>query len=153
MFDDMFFSPDNKSLRRGRRRATRTETCRPCVIWAKEAPDLSFTGVAINMNPFGMLVRMLDAVPSGTSVMIQLMRDEEFVEPLTAPIQGMVVRSESERQGFVDHGMELTHPAIERPEGRPVQLKKRRTDSIPARPRMHTMDVSVANRSSRRQGR
>jgi len=153
MFDDMFFSNDNKSLRRGRRRSSRTETCRPCLVWPKEAPELTFSGVAINMNPFGLLVRMIDDMPSGTAVMVQLMRDEEFLEPLTAPLEGTVVRATSGDGEFVDHGMKLSRPAIERSESRPAPLARRKTAAEPAPSRMHTMDVDLGRRSSRRMGR
>ena len=153
MFDDMFFSDDNKSLRRGRRRSSRTETCRPCLVWPKEAPELTFSGVAINMNPFGMLVRMIDNMPSGTAVMVQLMRDEEFLEPLTAPLEGKVVRADSDGGEFVDHGMQLSRPAIARTESRPVPVARRKVVSENKQSRMHTMDVHVGRRSTRRLGR
>lgn len=153
MFDDMFFSNDNKSLRRGRRRSSRTETCRPCLVWPKEAPELTFSGVAINMNPFGLLVRMIDNMPSGTAVMVQLMRDEEFLEPLTAPLEGTVVRASSGDGEFVDHGMKLSRPPIDRSESRPVPMARRKTMAEPEPSRMHTMDVDLGRRSSRRMGR
>lgn len=153
MFDDMFFSDDNKSLRRGRRRSSRTETCRPCLVWPKEAPELTFSGVAINMNPFGMLVRMIDNMPSGTAVMVQLMRDEEFLEPLTAPLDGTVVRATSGDGEFVDHGMQLSRPPIARAESRPIPRARRTTAPEPTQSRMHTMDVQVGKRSTRRLGR
>jgi len=153
MFDDMFFSDDNRSLRRGRRKSSRTETCRPCLVWPKEAPELTFSGVAINMNPFGMLVRMIDNMPSGTAVMVQLMRDEEFLEPLTAPLEGKVVRAASGDGEFVDHGMQLSRPPITRTESRPVPMPRRKTAPETKQSRMHTMDVEVGRRSTRRQGR
>lgn len=153
MFDDMFFSNDNKSLRRGRRRSSRTETCRPCLVWPKEAPELTYSGVAINMNPFGMLVRMIDSLPSGTAVMVQLMRDDEFLEPLTAPLEGTVVRATAADSDFFDHGMQLLQPAIKPAESRPAPIVRRKTAPAQKPSRMHTMDVDVGRRSSRRLGR
>lgn len=153
MFDDMFFSNDNKSLRRGRRQSARTETCRPCLVWLKEASELMFNGVAINMTPFGLLVRMIDNMPLGTVVMVQLMRDEEFLEPLTAPLEGRVVRHAPGDGEFVDHGMLLTQPEVERNESQPVRAVCRKTDAETPPSRMHTMDVDIGRRSSRRLGR
>ncbi len=153
MFDDMFFSDDNKSLRRGRRRSSRTETCRPCLVWPQESPELTFSGVAINMNPFGLLVRMIDTMPSGTTVMVQLMRDDEFLEPLTSPLEGTVVRASTGEGEFVDHGMKLSRPAIKRTESRPVPVARPKMTQEPTQSRMHTMDVHVGRRSTRRMGR
>lgn len=153
MFDDMFFCNDNKSLRRGRRRSARTETCRPCLLWPKEAPELTFNGVAINMNPFGLLVRMADNMPSGTAVMVQLMRDEEFLEPLTAPLEGKVVRAESEDGEFTDHGLQLFRPPLERTEPRVLRVRRKKAEPEEAPSRMHTMDVHVGRGSTRRMGR
>jgi hypothetical protein len=122
-------------------------------VWPKEAPELTFSGVAINMNPFGLLVRMIDNMPSGTAVMVQLMRDEEFLEPLTAPLEGTVVRASSGDGEFVDHGMKLSRPPIDRSESRPVPMARRKTMAEPEPSRMHTMDVDLGRRSSRRMGR
>jgi hypothetical protein len=153
MFDDMFFCNDNKSLRRGRRRSSRTETCRPCLVWPKSSPELTFNGVAINMNPFGMLVRMVDNMPSGTAVMVQLMRDEDFLQPLTAPLEGLVVRALPDEEGFVDHGMKLSHAPLERNESRPMAVKRRTVAEEKPPSRMHTTDIDIGGRSTRRLGR
>lgn len=150
MPDDMFLSSDNRSLRRGNRRAPRTETCRPCLVWPKDAPDLVSQGVIININPHGMCIRMLEPLPPGTSVLVQLMRDEEFKVPLSAPVEGMVVRTSEVDEGFMDHGVQLLQKVIEREAMSPshARLNRGRLQRRPTR--MHTIDLHIGNRGPRR---
>ena len=154
MGDDMMMSGDNRSMRRGKRRAPRTETCRPCLVWPKEVSDMTFQGVIMNVTPYGMCVRMLDSLPQGTVVMVQLMRDEEFRYPLSAPVEGMVVRNSEDEVGFMDHGVQLLRKAIERPESRPTMIQSRLPKtSRTARTRMHTIDLHITDRGIRRNER
>jgi hypothetical protein len=154
MGDDMMMSGDSRSLRRGKRRAPRTETCRPCLVWPKDVPDMMFQGVITNVTPYGMCIRMLDSLPQGTLVMVQLMRDEEFRYPLSAPVEGMIVRNAEEEVGFMDHGVQLLRKALERPPNRPTVLPaKHATTSRNARTRMHTIDLHVTDRGIRRNER
>ncbi len=143
--DEMFFSTDNKSLRRGKRRAARTETCRPCTVWVVEASEVMFHGVVVDVNPYGMCVRMMDSLPPGTHIKVQLMRDEDFNIPLAAALNGMVVRNQETHDGFVDHGVQL-----EREEIRPIETSKllpaarkrvARTRRSGGQSRMHTSDI------------
>lgn len=151
MNDDMIYSEGQQSLRRGRRRVQRTETCRPCILWPVDAPDMAFQGVALDVSPYGMLVRMLDALPAGTEIEVQLMRDDQFREPMAPPIKGMVVRSESDEDGFVDHGIQLIRPPIKHYESRPLPPIRRRITTQPVRrTRMYTMDVSMDQGGTRR---
>lgn len=154
MADEMFFTNDEGSLRRGRRRAPRTEVCRPCIIWPEDAPDMAFQGVVIDVTPYGMCIRMLDHIPVGTKVQIQLMRDEEFKTPLAEPHAGMIVRLSEADEGFVDHGVQLQIREIKRVEqARPVSIERRRTvvwNRRSAASRMHTLDITVGDRGARR---
>lgn len=154
MGDDMFLSGDNRSLRRGKRRAPRTETCRPCLLWPKEMPDLTYQGVITNVTPYGMCVRMIESIPAGSLVQIQLMRDEEFKYPLSAPVEGMVVRNSEEEVGFMDHGVQLLRKAISHATNRPVANAIRRpVTARKTRTRMHTIDLHVTDRGIRRNER
>jgi hypothetical protein len=153
MKDEMFFSEDSKSLRRGKRVAARTPTCRPCIVWPKDAPELKQNGVILNLNPYGMLIRMMDEFALQTEVVVQMMRDDQFREPLSRPVGGQVVRHASGMSGFVDHGVRLVREAIERNVSRPVNLPQRRPMRY-TRPRMHTIDVTVGGTPrERRTGR
>ena len=57
--EDMFISPDTKSIRRGRRIAPRTEVCRACIVSTPEDPDVLKEGVVLDLNPYGVRIRML----------------------------------------------------------------------------------------------
>ena len=124
--DEMFFSADSRSLRRGKRVAPRTETCRPCLVWPADAPDINFRGVVMDINAYGMLVRTMDSLPPGTHVMVQLMRDDAFQEPLAKPVPAMVVRNILQDDGFVDHGLQIKQESIRREESRPYHTPVRR---------------------------
>lgn len=149
MSDEMFFSSDAKSLRRGKRVAKRTETCRPCIVYPKDAPDMRLEGVVMDINPYGMRIRMLEPLPEGSEVSIQLMRDDQFEVPLAPPVTGSIVRAEQESDGLMDHGVKLTQKHIERGEPKPVRIEKRQPRKWP-KTRMHTIDVTLANRYRRR---
>lgn len=149
MPDEMFFSDDARSLRRGRRIAPRTPTCRPCMIWSKADPAIRVEGVMMNVNPYGCLVRSLHSFPAGTRVEIQIMRDDDFTQPLSKVQEGVIMRHELSMPGFTDHGIKIVQKEIPRVESRPfVRPKPKPT---PRRvTRMHTRDLRDINRRSGR---
>lgn len=100
----MVISPDNRSMQRGRRRISRTEVCRPCLVWTQDSPEAPYEGVVLDLNPRGMRIRMLTAFAEGTRLTVQLMRDENFQVPLSQPLTITVVRVHESPDGFVDHG-------------------------------------------------
>jgi hypothetical protein len=117
----------------------------------KDAEDLQYPGVILNINPYGMCVRLADSLPPGTVVMIQLMRDESFTAPLSAPVEGTVVRNAEDKPGYMDHGVEIIQRAIERAASRAANvggLQWRRDKRPPTR--MHTIDLRVGGRGLRR---
>lgn len=127
MADDMFFSDAESALQRGRRGAPRTETCRPCLLNAPDFDGDEFEGVVMDLTPFGMRVRMVDELPVGTEVSVQLMRDDQFSRPLSRPLPGTVVRLEESAHGFTDHGVKLLIQDIPRIHPRSAAME-------PARP-------------------
>lgn len=148
--EDMFISPDTKSVRRGRRIAPRTEVCRPCLVSSVETPDAFKEGVVLDLNPYGVRVRMLERLEEGAEVLFRLMRDEEFTVPLSGPIRAWVVRSHRTDEGFYDHGLKvritkITKPAIFRQVEIERPHPRRRVLS-----RMYSMDhEEEENRSGR----
>lgn len=100
----MVISPDNRSMQRGRRRTSRTEVCRPCLVWVADAPEFPYEGVVLDLNPRGMRIRMLTSFGEGTRLIVQLMRDENFQVPLSQPLNVTVVRVLEIPDGLVDHG-------------------------------------------------
>lgn len=149
MPDDMYFTRDERSLRRGHRVASRTETCRACLVTAQFDRPQEFKGVVLDVNPYGMLIRMMDIVPLGAQVSVQLMRDEAFRDPLAQPLEGIVVRLEEDADGFMDHGIKLVLRDARRESSRPVRIDPRRPARRPQRTRMHTFDFTVGDESPR----
>jgi hypothetical protein len=151
--ETMVWSEDQKSLHRGRRVAPRTEVCRPCLVWLQIAPDLKLQGVVLDLNPHGMRIRLIEHLPVGTPIVVQMMRDDEFQVPLSRPIDVKVVRIISGFGGLVDHGVQVEFKPIKRAEeARPVTTTRPRATRR-QRARMHTLDVTLGNRASSGYGR
>ena len=152
MPDDMFFVSDKRALRRGRRIAARTETCRACLVWLKDAPDMRYCGVALDVSPHGMRIRMMEALPERATIFVQMMRDEDFEVPLTTPIEGNVARSEPEADGFIDHGVKLIRERMTRGLARPAPAASR-PQAAARVPRPYTLDVTIGDRGQSRSRR
>jgi hypothetical protein len=148
--DEMFFREDGKSLRRGKRRERRTPTCRPCLIWRKDEPHYRLEGVVMDVNRYGLCIRMLEPIEAGTPVLIQLMHDEEFQEPMAPPMAARIARVTNDGNGFLDHGIEIVREEIRRPESRPVVVERRTAAARRAISRMHSYDVTVGDRRTER---
>ena len=152
MRDDMFFSKDESSLSRGKRVAARTLTCRACLVAVDGADEPEIEGVVMDLTPFGLLVRLLEILPIGTGVIVQLMRDDNYREPFSKPLEGTVVRHSEAPDGLTDHGIKLTIRAI------PQILSKRVPSDLgkpstprPRKPsRMHNIDYTVGDDTRRR---
>ena len=121
----LVMSSDNRSMQRGRRRATRTEVCRPCLVWLPNDEHTKMEGVVLDLNPRGLRVRMLDEFAEGTRLMVQLMRDDEFQVPLSQPLSVLVVRTQTSPDGFYDHGTLLQVSKIKKPGAvRPIRVSR-----------------------------
>lgn len=147
MPDEMFFSDDRKSMRRGKRVSQRTETCRPCIVWLKDAPQEQYLGVVLDVNPYGMRIRMIDQIPSGSQIVVQMMRDDEFKVPLARPLDATVVRREENETGMVDHGIRIIQKQVRR-------FVSNRMPPPPTKPiaprsqgRSYTLDVTVGDKT------
>ena len=146
MSDDMFFSDDERALRRGKRVAKRTETCRPCLVRTKGPDEMELEGVVLDVSPYGVLVRMIESIPLETEVTVQLMRDEDFEVPFSDPLDGTIVRYEGSPSGFTDHGIRIKREDIQRIHTTPIQIEPRRPQRGTTRPsRMHTIDFTVGD--------
>ncbi|HOE67445.1 MAG TPA: PilZ domain-containing protein [Candidatus Hydrogenedentes bacterium] len=151
MPDEMFFSRDMRSLRRGRRRSRRNESFRPCHVWPADDPDRRAEGIVLDMSPHGMRIRMIEAMPEGSSVHVQLMRDESFQDPLAQILEGVVVRDVVHESGFIDHGVALAQPELPRQNAKPLRAALRRSPhAANSGGRMHTIDITLGDRNDRR---
>lgn len=151
--EDMFISPDTKSIRRGRRIAPRTEVCRACIVSTPEDPDAFKEGVVLDLNPYGVRIRMLERLEEGAEVVFRLMRDEDFSVPLSGPIRAWVIRVHRTDEGFFDHGLKVKIAAIRKaPAVRPVEIDRaqprRRVLS-----RMYSIEGPEDGRGGRNSGR
>jgi hypothetical protein len=141
--ENMFVSPDQKSLSRGRRSAPRTEVCRPCLVWFPSVPEQKLQGVLLDLNPYGMKLRMLESLEEGTEVVVQMMRDDEFRVPLSQPIHGQVVRREMGFSGFFDHGVKVSVRALPKPGPTHFPRSFPQVPSRRRKARMHTADYRL----------
>lgn len=138
--ENMFVSSDQKSLSRGRRAAPRTPVCRPCLVWLPSDEDAKQQGVLLDLNPYGMKLRMIESLEEGTDIVVQMMRDDDFRVPLSRPIHGRIVRRETGFSGFIDHGVKVSIQAIQKAGGTPVPRLAPRIPLRGTKPRMHTAD-------------
>lgn len=152
MRDEMFFSKDENSLSRGKRVASRTQTCRGCLISMEGDAEFEIEGVVMDLSPYGLLIRQLETLPLGAEVSVQLMRDDHFRDPLSNRLEGVVVRHSHAPDGFVDHGVKLTIRAIPRihPKRIPEDLGIPNAPQTRKPSRMHSIDFTVGDDPRRR---
>lgn len=150
--EEVVVSTDNRSLRKGRRVAPRTEVCRPVLLWPPERVEEKFQGVVLDLNPHGLRIRSLNDFPLGTILHIQMMRDEDFTFPLS-PVIVIEVTRIIEADDFVDLGVRVIQPKIRKPaEMKPVAMARSNKLTRPVS-RMHTLNIQVDDRGIRRIGR
>ena len=151
MPDEMFFSNDERSLIRGSRVAPRTETCRPCVVSSEHHPDVEIPGVILDINPHGMLIRIMETITVGDHVVIQMMRDDKFQRKLSTPHKGEIRRVQSTVDGFYDHGIQLEPEEIQKADSRPVHIpNKSEPQRVQAHRGMQTIDITLDGAQSKR---
>ena len=148
----MFFSNDERSLIRGSRVAPRTETCRPCVVSSEHHPDTEIPGVILDINPHGMLIRLMETLPVGEHVVIQMMRDDKFQRKLSTPHKGEIRRVESTVDGFYDFGIQLEPEEIQKADSRPVHIAKKTENPqrVQTHRGMQTIDITIDGAQSKR---
>jgi hypothetical protein len=115
----MVMSSDASALRRGRRGVPRTQVFRPALIWSVGAEGRKLEAVVLDLNPQGMKLRALEALPEGKAV-VQLMRDEAFTMPLSQPLNVEVLRVAEDMPGFFDHGLKVVLTEIKKSAAQPT---------------------------------
>jgi hypothetical protein len=122
------------------------------LVWPKDAPDTCYYGVALDMSPYGMRVRMLDPLEPGMAVCVQMMRDDDFELPLADPLEATVARCQSEAEGFVDHGIQIIRKQLKRgelPAARTAQPRPRKAAPTHA----YALDIRIGERPQKGTGR
>jgi len=138
MADEMFFSANGKTLRKGRRAAKRTEVQRPAAFWRADDEGGLFQGLIRNLNPYGLLLESDNGLPVGTEVCVELKRDELFADSLSS-LKGTVARLVGTGTGTWHMGIQI---AIEppKPDSKPIRIEPKRTTLPERRPtRMYSM--------------
>lgn len=143
----MVLSSDASALRRGRRGAPRTQVLRPALLWNERNPDAPLQCVVLDLNPHGMKLRSLEALPEGARAVVQLMRDEAFTMPLSQPLNVEVVRVSQEVAGFHDHGVRVLQAPIKKTAPQPAVNIPRPPAPKRGPARMHTAELRNPNRS------
>lgn len=147
--EGMVIGADNKSVQRGRRKQSRTEVCRPCMFWHVDTPDQKMEGVVLDLTPHGMRIRTLEEVTFGAEIMVQLMRGDEYEQPLSAPHRVGVMRVSEAVDGFHDLGCKIEHKHIRRAgEALPVRIEKIKP-VVRRKTRMHTLDITLDDQPKR----
>lgn len=135
--------PDSskKTSEYNRRIAPRIPSCRPCLIWEKDAPDDKKKGVIMNLNRYGLRIRTFEDFKVGQEIFVQMMKDEEYKVPLGIPILNTIVYSIITPQGFIDYGLKRVLSDIKKL-GKLGHVEIRRPGSNPrAQTRMYILET------------
>ena len=144
MADEMFFSADGKTLRKGRRAARRTSVQRPAEFWRADDEGGLFPGLIRNLNPYGLLIESRVALPVGTEICIEMKRDEHFADALTC-LNGNVARLVGTGNGTWQMGVQLAI-APPKPAAKPIRIPPKRSTLPERRPtRMYSLDYVLGS--------
>jgi len=144
MADEMFFSSDGKTLRKGRRVATRTPVERPAGFWCADDQGGIFQGLIRNLNPYGLLLESDQELPVGTEIWVELKRDELFADSLSC-VKGRIVRVADTQAGLWHMGVQLA-VAPPKPSSKPIRLSSKKSTLPERRPtRMYSLDYVVGS--------
>jgi len=139
MTDEMFFSVDGKTLRKGRRIAKRTVVRRPAEFWRADGKGGLFQGLIRNLNPYGLLLESDKGLPVATAIWVELKREEVFSGALSC-VEGKVVRVVDTGAGTWQMGVQLVVASRKEP-SKPIRITPKKSALPERRPtRMHTLD-------------
>jgi hypothetical protein len=144
MADEMFFSADGKTLRKGRRIAARTPVERPAGFWCADDRGGIFQGLVRNLNPYGLLLESDQGLPVGTELWVELKRDELFADALSC-VKGTVVRVADVQHGVWHMGVQLVVAPPKAP-SKPLRITPKNATLPERRPtRMYSVDYVVGS--------
>jgi hypothetical protein len=102
----------------------------------------------MDVNPYGMRIRAIEALSRRATILVQMMRDDDFEEPPAEPVEARIARCEPEAEGFFDHGIRIERGGTRRVAPRPLAEPVKRPARAPGA-RMYTFDVTVGDRRRR----
>jgi len=144
MADEMFFSADGKTLRKGRRRAKRTPVQRPAGFWCADDQGGILQGLVRDLNPYGLLLESNEGLPVGTEIWVELKRDELFADSLSC-VRGKIVRVADTQTGTWHMGVQLA-VVPPKPASKPIRITPKRSTLPERRPtRMYSLDYVLGS--------
>jgi len=105
--DELFFTPDGKSLRRGRRGSKRHAIERLVHIWRPGDEENRAIGVATDISLEGVLVYTSEPFGIGEEVMLDIKRSKESDGPTFIYVRGEIVRHTPPRNGMLGLGIRM----------------------------------------------
>ena len=144
MADEMFFSVDGKTLKKGRRAAKRTLVSRQAEFWRADDQGGLLQGLIRDLNSYGLLLESNEALPVGTKIWVELKRDELFADSLSC-VKGEIVRLVDIQSGAWHMGVQLAI-APPKPVSNPIRITPKRSTLPERRPtRMYSLDYVVGS--------
>ena len=130
MADDMFFTADGKTLRKGRRVTKRTPVKRPATFWRADDNGRLHQGLIRDLNSYGLLLESGRGLPVGTVIQVELKREGYFAGPLSS-VKGKVVRVVDTGRGTWQMGVQLILARPE-PASKPIRIEQKKS-TLPKR--------------------
>jgi hypothetical protein len=140
--DDMFFSADGKTLKKGRRVTKRTPVKRLAEFWRADDKGGLYRGLIRDLNPYGLLLECNRGLPVDTVIQVELKRDGSFADPLSA-VNGRIVRVVDTGRGTWQMGVQLILARPE-PASKPIRIEPRKSTLPERKPtRMYSLDTML----------
>ena len=92
MVEELFFSEDGKSLRRGHRNANRRDVERMVTIQRVEGDGEPVVGLALNISLEGIFIQTAEPFEVGEKLMIDVKEGKELDTPSYMYVRGQVMR-------------------------------------------------------------
>jgi len=90
--DELFFTPDGKALRRGRRNSKRHTIERVVELWRVGDEENPVIGVATNISLEGVLVHAQVPFEVGETVMVDIRKTKDLDSPSFIYVRGEIAR-------------------------------------------------------------
>ena len=140
MPDDMFFTNNDRALRKGRRRAKRAAVRRTIEFYRAGDDKNRFKGVLADLTTYGALLVSEEAFPAGTLISLTVVRDESDDTPLTQ-IRGRVRRLEERSDGYAEMGVEFVRKPATGSRRKLAVPERKERPHLPRQQGVHIIDV------------
>lgn len=107
MVEELYFSEDGKSLRRGRRASKRREIERSVQIWRPGQEETPAVGIATDISLEGILLHTPEPFAVGDEVLVDVKRGKNLEADTFLFVRGEVRRSEKLKNGRYSLGIRM----------------------------------------------